>query len=342
LLAALDEAGVRCVYRYVYGPGTVFPIAEAEDTRDYRLNVLSGRPAQGADTAVVYGQGDVFHRNLGGYKVGFTMLEVDGFPADWVAQANRMDEVWVPSEFNRRGFLDSGLRRPIHVIPLGVDVERFHPEARTVRNPDGDFVFLASFEWGERKEPWLLLRAFNQTFDRREPVRLVCKVNNRDPNVRLRAEIARLGLREDGGRISYLFNLEFPHHELPALYRAADCFLAVSRGEGWDMPLMEAMACGLPSIATDWGAHREFVHAANSFPLRITGTIPAIAKCPYYEGFRWADPDEEHLRHLLRFVFENQTEARALGAAAALEMRQRWTWRHAADRIVERLAAVAV
>src|SRR5687768_18164963 len=48
--------------------------------------------------AVVYGQGDVFERNRGRYKIGYTMLEVDGFPREWVQQANRMDEVWVRSE----------------------------------------------------------------------------------------------------------------------------------------------------------------------------------------------------------------------------------------------------
>jgi hypothetical protein len=248
-----------------------------------------------------------------------------------------MDEIWVPSSFNRQGFLASGLRRPIHVIPLGVDCDRFHPGIRTERNPDGDFVFFASFEWGERKEPWLLLRAFSETFERTEPVRLVCKVNNRDASLRLRAEIIRLGLRESGGRISYLFNLEFPHHELAALYRAADCFLAVGRGEGWDLPLMEAMACGLPSIATDWGAHQEFVHPGVSYPLGINGTIPAVAKCPYYEGFRWADPDSDHLRFLLRHVFEHQAEARARGTAAAAEMRDRWSWTAAAAAILRRL-----
>jgi hypothetical protein len=103
------------------------------------------------------------------------------------------------------------------------------------------------------------------------------------------------------------------------------------------MPLMEAMACGLPSIATDWGAHTEFVHDGISYPLRVKGTIPAVAKCPYYTGFSWADPDPDHLAHLLRHVFENREEAAAKGRAAAAEMRERWTWGHAARRIVERV-----
>jgi hypothetical protein len=86
-----------------------------------------------------------------------------------------MDEVWVPTEFNARGFRDSGLERPIHTIPLGVDPDYFHPGIGGYPNPNSEFVFLSNFEWGERKEPWLLLRAFNDVFSAQEPVRLVCR-----------------------------------------------------------------------------------------------------------------------------------------------------------------------
>lgn len=341
-LRALDGLGVRAAYRYVYGPGTVFPPQEPPDSRDYLLNVVRGRKAaRRPGIGVVYGQGDVFERNRGRTRVGFTMLEVDGFPAEWVRQANRMDEVWVPSDFNRDGFLGSGLTRPVHVVPLGVDPDYFHPDGARYPNPFGELVFLSSFEWGERKHPELLLRAFNDTFSVHEPARLVCKIMNVDPSVNLQREIGRLGLRDSGGRISYLVNLEFPHYQLPALYRSADCFVSAGRGEGWDMPLMEAMACGLPAIATDWGAHRMFVHEGIAYPLRVRGTVPAVAKCPYYRGFSWADPDGDHLRHLLRHVYEHREEARQKGRAAAADMASRWTWRHAAGRIVARLQALA-
>ena len=341
LLRALDDEGVRTVYRYVYGPKTVFPVPEPESNHDYRLKVIRERPVpRRPPVAVVYGQGDVFQRNQGRYKIGYTMLEVDGFPAEWVRQANRMDEVWVPSAFNRDTFLECGLKRPVHVIPLGVDSNYFHPGVKAHPNPAGELVFLSIFEWGERKEPWTLLKAFNDEFSAGEPVRLLCKIMNRDPGVRLKEEIRRLALKESGGRISYLFNLEFEHYHLGSLYRSADCFIAASRGEGWDMPLMEAMACGLPAIGTDWGAHQEFLHEGIGYPLRIRGTIPAIAKCPYYEGFSWADPDPEHLRQRMREVYENRGEARRRGAAAAREMATRWTWRNAARKIVERLDTI--
>ena len=56
------------------------------------------------------------------------------------------------------------------------------------------------------------------------------------------------------------------------------------------MPVIEAMACGLPVIATDWSAHRDFMNEQNAYPLPIEGLVSAKAKCPYYTGFRWAQP----------------------------------------------------
>lgn len=341
MLLALEARGVKAIYRYVYGPKTVFPKEEKEGFDDYRLNVYSSRSVpRRPKVAVVYGQGDVFYRNRGKYKIGYTMLEVDGFPPEWVRQANRMDEVWVPSEFNREGLLACGVEKPVHVMPLGVNIDYFHPGIIGHSNPLGEYVFLSVFEWGERKEPWMLLRAFNDTFSADEPVRLVCKVVNRDRKVRLKHEIEKLRLKPEGGKISYLFNHEFPRYQLASLYRSADCFVSASRGEGWNMPLMEAMACGLPAIATDWGAHRAFVHGGNAYPLETRGTVPAIAQCPYYHGFSWADPDPEHLRHLLREIYENRDDAAQRGAAAAREMAERWTWDATAAKIDERLRAL--
>jgi GT2 family glycosyltransferase len=340
ILRALEANGVRAVYRYVYGPGTAFPVAEAGQTDDYLLDLISRRASPQPQAAVVYGQADVFGKNHGRYKVGYTMLEVDAFPKQWVEEAEKMDEVWVPTDFNREGFLRSGLTRPIHVIPLGIDSNYFHPEGAAYRSPGGEFVFLAIFEWGARKAPEILLRTFSEAFSADEPVRLLVKIMNRDPKVSVKEEIRRLDLKVSGGRISYLYNVEIPHYQLPALYRSADCYVSTSRGEGWNLPLLEAMATGLPAIATDWGAHTAYIREGIGFPLRVRGTIRAAGCGPYYDGYRWADPDPEHLRYLLRWVFEHQPEARRVGAAAAQEVARRWTWQATAQAIVRRLEAI--
>ncbi len=341
LLRALDERGTRASYEYVYGPGTPFPTPESEGTGDHRLDVIARRrPGRRPPVSVVYAQGDVFWKNRGRYRIGFTMMEADRFQPEWVRQSNTMDELWVPSTFNRVGMLESGVTRPIHAMPLGVDTDHFNPSIRGLPNPNGDFVFLANFEWSERKAPQLLLTVFNQTFRASEPALLVCKVLNGRWDRNVMAEVRALGLRRRGGRVAFLLNREYPYSQMGMLYRSAECYVSASRGEGWDMPLMEAMACGLPAIATDWGAHREFVHERIAYPLEIRGLAPAVSSNPNYEGSRWAEPDPEHLAHLLRHVYENRDEARAKGAHAAAEMAERWTWRRAAERIAARIAEI--
>lgn len=336
---SFDRIGISVRYKYVYGPGTVFPVVEPEHSDSYLVNMVRARQFGKSPVQVVYAQGDVFQKNTGKYKVGFTMLEVDGLPAEWVRQANLMDEVWVPSSFNARTFRDSGVTVPIHVVPLGVDPAYFSPRIRS-QKAGGKFTFLSVFEWGSRKAPDILLRAFSDEFSIKEPVQLLCKVNNFDPGVSIRAEIAQMGLRKDGGRIVIAENQILQQYELGVLYRSADCFVLPTRGEGWGMPILEAMACGLPVIATNWSSQTDFMTEENSLPLQIDGLIPAIAKCPYYEGFHWAQPSYEHLRTLLRWVYENQDQARAIGERGAQDAAQHWTWAHAA-RCMSELIKVA-
>ena len=57
-----------------------------------------------------------------------------------------------------------------------------------------------------------------------------------------------------------------PNQELPSLYAAADAFVLPSRGEGWGRPVMEAMAMGLPTIATNWSGTTAFLGEATGYP----------------------------------------------------------------------------
>ncbi|MGB8356847.1 MAG: glycosyltransferase [Chthoniobacteraceae bacterium] len=339
LMLAMDKLGLELSYKYVYGPGTPFPLLEPETSDNYMTNVIRQRPFSGRGIQVVYGQGDVFGRNTGDYKIGYTMLETDRIPDQWVAAANRMDEVWVTSAFNEETFRQSGVTRPIHIIPLGIDPDYFNPSI-TSHRIGNIFTFLSVFEWGERKAPELLLKAFSDEFRRNEDVVLICKTSNSDGSVNVAAQVRELNLKPDGGRIVFSLNEIIPTYQLSSLYRSADCFVLPTRGEGWGMPILEAMACGLPVIATDWSSHRDFMNSENAYPISVEKLIPAEAKCPYYKGFNWAQPSYDHLRSLMRHVYENREEARAKGERACRDAHEKWTWHHSAQRIMKRLEEI--
>ncbi|EGG32426.1 glycosyltransferase, group 2 family protein [Paenibacillus sp. HGF5] len=336
LMISLDEINVDVRYKYVYGPDTPFPVVEPEQSDDYRINIIKGRKFTKDGPQVVYGQGDVFYKNTGSYKIGYTMLEVTGIPREWVKQANSMDEIWVPSEFNRETFYNSGVRTPINIIPLGVDPNYFNPQI-VGHKPTEKYVFLSVFEWGERKAPELLFKAFTNEFSKNDDVILICKIFNNDGSINVKEEIRKMNLDIDRPSIMIIYNEDIPGYQMGSLYRSSDCFVLPTRGEGWGMPVLEAMACGLPVISTNWSAQTEFFNSEVGYPIEVKRHIAAEAKCPYYEGYNWADPDLEHLQYLMRYVYEHREESSQKGMMASEQVLKNWTWANAAQKIKERI-----
>lgn len=340
IAVGLDELGVRVSYEYLYGPDTVFPVAEDREVSsgNYRIEVIKQRPpADARMPRLIYGQADAFDSVEGDVRIGYTMLETTGIPAEWADQCNRLNELWVPSPFNEWSFRRSGVTAPIRVMPLGlVDTNYFNPDIKGIP-VEGVYTFLSIFEWGERKSPESLLRAFNRAFRASEPVALICRFSNHDPGVDPEAIIRSLRLDPDGGRIVLSQNEPVPYYQMGQIYRSADCFVLPTRGEGWGMPILEAMACGLPVIASYWSAQQLFLNDANSYPLQVR-LVDAEAKCPYYLGFKWAEPDEDHLVRLLRHVFDHQDEAQAKGRQAAADVASQWSLAPSIERMKARLA----
>ena len=59
--------------------------------------------------------------------------------------------------------------------------------------------------------------------------------------------------------------------DLRALYARADVFVLPTRGEGWGLPAVEAMAMAVPVIATNFSGPTEFMTSQNGYPVPIRG-----------------------------------------------------------------------
>jgi len=284
----------------------------------------------------------------GASRIGRTMFETDRIPADWVRACNKMDEVWVPSTFNAQTFAASGVRpEKIRVLPLGVDTQRFHPGVPPLSIPGArGFVFLANFAWQQRKGWPILVEAFLREFRADEDVTLVLKtmpVFHSPDSVRrqLHRWIRQLGFTPGQTAPIILDQRVLPSSALPQLYAACDAFVLPTRGEGWGFPLLEAMACGKPVIATRWSGPLDFLHEGNAYLIDIEGLEPvgpSVELNRFYRGHRWAKPSVDHLRALMRHVVEHPDEARSRGRRARLEVEQRWDVSETAARCIEALA----
>ncbi|WP_309672452.1 glycosyltransferase [Gemmatimonas sp.] len=287
-------------------------------------------------------------------SIGRTMFETDSVPGHWVRLCNERDELWLPSQFNRETFAASGVRTPVVLVPGGIDSMRYHPGVTPLPVPGlRGTVFLSVFEWRYRKGWDVLLRAWANAFGPDDDVTLLLRTyptessDGRDRQTVIDAAIDEF-LRTSCGKARHqvapivALTETLPENALPSLYTAAHAFVLPTRGEGWGRPFMEAMACGLPVIATRWSAHLEFMNDANSLLLDIEGledvNDPTL---PLYVGQRWASPSAEHCTTLLRRVHADRAGARAIGEAARADMAANWTWARPAGVIAERLAALA-
>lgn len=280
-------------------------------------------------------------------NVGRTMFETDRLPEGWAEACNRMDRIWVPSEFNRETFARAGVNeRKIGVVPGAIDMTPYDPSIAPLRIEGArGYNFLAVFDWTLRKGWDVLLRAYVEEFDPEEDVALILKTHSSlGCTIQQIAESAAGYLRDALGRDpertpDIIFqDVNLPAHQMPHLYRAADCFVLPTRGEGWGRPYMEAMAMGLPTIGTNWGGNTAFMTVENSFLLDYTLVpVPEAGwqEAATFRGHFWAEPDVMHLRRLMRRVFTDREAARVVGAQARADIADRFSYARVADMIGE-------
>jgi glycosyltransferase involved in cell wall biosynthesis len=157
----------------------------------------------------------------------------------------------------------------------------------------------------------------------------------------LNATITDAWLRADDPRIEFRHGF-LDHAELLAYLDELDVFVLPSRGEGFGLCGLEAMATGLPLIATNWSGPADYLDPADSYPLEYRLTELAGWEFGGGRHFgRWAEPSYEHLRSLLRHLYEDPAEGRAAGRRAAARVHAHWTWDRAARQLAGHLDLIA-
>ncbi len=283
-----------------------------------------------------------------GPTIAILPWEVGAPPRAWVhAVRERCDRVWVPSAYVRDGYVTSGMPPGIvDVVPNGVDLERFAPDGPVREIPSADaactFLFVGGTIW--RKGIDVLLAAWQRAFGPGDDVRLVIKdfgVASTYAGQTQGEDVRALAAREDVAPVLYL-NEDLPAAELPALYRAADAVVLPYRGEGFCLPALEAMACGVPVAHTGNGPTGEFCPPDAGWPLhgrRVEFEARTYAG-PTAGPACALDVDVAELALVLRTIAADPA-GRARRGAAARRAAERMSWDHAAAVAEQRLAELA-
>ena len=158
----------------------------------------------------------------------------------------------------------------------------------------------------------------------------------------MKQTIQELQSRPNAPEILYLDN-ELSSEEMIGLYTACDCLVHPYRGEGFGLPVLEAMACGLPVICTGGGATDDF--ATDAFAYRLKSEAfefgDQVNGEPLVHQGWLLEPSFSDLKQRLRWVFGHQDEARAMGLKASRHAHECWSWKAAAKKVEIRLKYLA-
>ncbi len=197
------------------------------------------------------------------------------------------------------------------------------------------FVFLVQKGWRgtmwDRGGVQFCLLAFAQEFSKNENVKMIVKLNPAYINPEIIGQsIQQLNLPEDRAQININCDA-VPFDKLPLLYNQSDCFVCATRAEAFNLPGMEAMACGLPTIQTNFGGQTDYMTIENS--KIINYDLEEVKEDIMYEEAKWATPKIESIRENLRWAFNNQDKIKEMGKLAE-EDSKNWTWDKSAEKII--------
>lgn len=265
-----------------------------------------------------------------GKRIGFPFFELDKFSKQEKHSLNSLDSIFVTSNWAKEIILSETDIKEVGVIPLGVDLKIFSEKEH---NYTDKTIFFNCGKWEIRKGHDILVEIFNNAFEKEDNVELWMMCSN--PFLSQEEQNAWISLYKTsklGDKIKILPRVK-THEEVYNIMKSVDCGIFPSRAEGWNLELLEVMACGKDVIATNYSAHTEFCNSNNSHLVEIKEQEVA------YDGKwflgnvgSWAKISSEEIECFvshMRDVHKNKTK----NTNGVLTARQ-FTWQQSARSII--------
>jgi autotransporter strand-loop-strand O-heptosyltransferase len=261
-------------------------------------------------------------------SVLYNVWESTEQPMAFIDKLKLYDQLWVPTEWQKAASVAQGIPEEfIRVVPEGVDPEIYKPGET---DNSGTFNFVHVGQWQERKSTREICEAFLKAFPDASDVRLYLSADTLFPSDTFSSTEERL--QAYGLADSRIIPVHFEERDayIKRLQNAS-CFVSCSRSEGWGLPIIEAMACGIPAIVSGWGGTTEY--AKDALLVRVPDT-----KKPHgiYGNWdvpgEWGEPDYEHLVEVMKDAYVNHAIHREKALKTSDMIRTKFSWEAAAKK----------
>jgi glycosyltransferase involved in cell wall biosynthesis len=341
LVTAAQAGGIRVALRSAHprdAQGRDLRLAEAIGIETpHPINVICVNANETAQLVDELGPEVIDDR----YAIGFWFWELAHLPEAWHGAIDRIDEIWVASEFVAEA-MRAATPKPVRTVRLAVEATPSRTYRRSEFGLSEDaFTFLFTFNvnsFAARKNPLGTIAAFRNAFPRPgRPVELILKSTNLDPgSERMRPLVEAIGSDD---RIRWIDRL-LTRDEVFGLESVVDSYVSLHRSEGFGLGLAESMFLGKPVIGTAYSGNLEFMDETNSLLVDYRLVDVGAGEYPFPEGQVWAEPDVDQAAELMRRLVDDRAFGRELGARARAHMLREFSNEAVGARLAARLKAI--
>jgi len=229
--------------------------------------------------------------------------EESGFPSEWVDELNTyLQGITVMSGFVKKVLIDNGVYIPIKVSGLGLD----HIDKINIKNEyiieSKKYKILHLSSCFPRKGIDVLLKAYGDKFTINDDVSLIIKTF-KNPHNNVQDLLNNLKDKNPFYPDVVIINDDLSDSDLKSLLMQSNLLVAPSRGEGFGLPIGEAMKLGIPVITTGAGGQEDFCNSENCWLIDYR-YVPSDSHFGIYNSY-WFEPSSLHLSELIYDVFSS-------------------------------------
>jgi glycosyltransferase involved in cell wall biosynthesis len=277
--------------------------------------------------------------NLGKRNWAYCVWEGDKVPDYMIEEMlnPQIEKIIVPSKHTYDAvakcvIMDNSILSKLIIVPHGVDLNLFYPKEKPSK-----VTFLCNKGWRNNEDRGGIqyaIKAYFEEFTDKDDVELIIKVNPVYGVPDITKLITELTDKKSGvPKLTFSFDL-VPQNKLVEFYNKGNVFLSPTRAEAFNIPCLEAMACGLPVLTTNFGGQTDFVNDENGW--LIGGQMTEIKHELEYEGISWLTPSIIELRKVMREIYSNPQLIKQKGLKA-IKTAQEFTWDNSAKKICQLL-----
>ena len=314
---------------------SLFPIGQPQVTNQADADAVvrgvdaSQRFDPNAPCIKIWHQNQMAERIGSGKFIGFPIFELDTFTDVEKHHLQSCDELFVCSEWAKQVVLDQTnlTEEGVHVVPLGVDSSIFK---ETLPRTHKTTIFFNCGKWEVRKGHDILIKAFEKVLGHGEDAELwmMCSNPFNSPE-----EDAKWHQLYSHPRVKLIPRAE-TQQEVYNIMSQVDCGVFPSRGEGWNLELLEMMSAGKHVVATDYSAHTEFCTKENCGLVAIKDVEPAFDGKWFFGQGNWAKfsghEEMDLYMKMMKFILNKKGTVNEAG----IETARQFSWENTAEKIL--------